>query len=554
MGLVTLDRRIKPAPWNFDPARVDPAWRWAWHDTVAAFPLWEGGGGKLADISATRAFPATLSIVSDLSWPADPRGRTLWIDDVSGTYAEAANARNMLGLASGTTLTVTWYGRILTAPSGYRAIASLHSNIDQEAGVFAIYSASPGFFPAGSSTVLVVDIPWVANVINAELTFNTHRDELWTVSRRGSFWNVWRDGIQIASNTVAAAFNATNAHTLRLGGWLGPFATPIDTRYSYFLVSKRGWSFAEHTALAADPFGPFRPARRVVVRVTAADTSLAAAVSCSATAAAALSTAIPLAAAVAAAGTVAAALTTAIPLAGAVTGTAVGTGDLTTAIPLAASVSGAATITGALTTEIPLAAAVAGAATVAADLMTAIALAASATGSATTAGALTTAIPLTGAITGIATTTGDLEVGGAIALDAAVSAAVTVAGALTTEIPLAGALTGAGTITGELATQILLAGGLTATASSAADLQTAIALAAAVQAAATVSGELATAIPLLASVIVTAIATADLTAAIPLTVVAESLIMVLGRTKAIRVPGHPEIVVLGRTRTIRPDR
>jgi hypothetical protein len=43
-------------------------------------------------------------------------------------------------------------------------------------------------------------------------------------------------------------------------------------------------------------------------------------------------------------------------------------------------------------------------------------------------------------------------------------------------------------------------------------------------------------------------------AMVQLTVVTESLIMVLGRTKTIRVQGHPTIVVLGRTRTIRPER
>ena len=44
MGVRTGHRRgdrVKPSPWQVDPARVDPAWRWAWVGMRGAWAFWE---------------------------------------------------------------------------------------------------------------------------------------------------------------------------------------------------------------------------------------------------------------------------------------------------------------------------------------------------------------------------------------------------------------------------------------------------------------------------------------------------------------------------------
>lgn len=55
MSVLTLEGRIKPAPWNWQPQLVHPDVQGLFHGRYAIWPLWEGGGSVLTDVHGNRA-------------------------------------------------------------------------------------------------------------------------------------------------------------------------------------------------------------------------------------------------------------------------------------------------------------------------------------------------------------------------------------------------------------------------------------------------------------------------------------------------------------------
>jgi hypothetical protein len=282
----------------------------------------------------------------------------------------------------------------------------------------------------------------------------------------------------------------------------------------------------------------------------AADTTLAASRTATATVAADLSTAIQGAASLSAAASVSAALTTAITPAASLSASATIAADLTVAagsyMPilledgtellledgtdllhedssatsgdgnLAASLTATAAVSADLTTAIEAAAALSASGSMSAALTTAIPLASDVSATAALDAALTTAIEAASSLTATGAVSADLST--AIEAAATLAASATVAADLSTAITLAAAPTATATIAADLRSDTSLAATLATAASLGADLSTAIPLAASATASAALTADLATAIDMAASLAATATATSDLSTAIEMAV------------------------------------
>ena len=177
----------------------------------------------------------------------------------------------------------------------------------------------------------------------------------------------------------------------------------------------------------------------------------------------------------------------AVVLLGALSGSASAAGALTTAIPCVGSLAGTGTSAGTLTTAISLDTTITASASTSADLTTGLPLSAGVTAAASTIADLTTAIPIEASLTAAASANGELTTGAAqtvlspryrvfrhrpsvvphrhaglawgsaqrtsptaAALESAVTGSATVSAALSTAIPCAGSVTGQGTVSADL--------------------------------------------------------------------------------------------------------
>ena len=230
---------VKPALWNVQQGLVHPKWDFFYRGLVANYPMWDG----ILPRDYVGNFHMETNEGNNVSFGANVAGVGV---SGSGTTAriEDADAGNMDGLANGTELNITWYGRFLS--DVVAGICSLHSEVGGEAGVFSLRV---------TNTDIRFDIPWVASIFTTSYTRILNRDQLWTLSRRGDDYRVWADGVEVASATSSSAFNTTEAHrfglfdTISIGG--------SHVHYYYMVIGKRGWSKAEHDLLLEDPFGPY---------------------------------------------------------------------------------------------------------------------------------------------------------------------------------------------------------------------------------------------------------------------------------------------------------
>jgi hypothetical protein len=224
----------------------------------------------------------------------------------------------------------------------------------------------------------------------------------------------------------------------------------LPGRYSPELDLSPGASFGAATVTgtsAADHGRVFYPARPLLPYATA-DTSLAAAVTCSISTAGALTTSITMAGAGTCSLTAAGALTTQINMAGAVSCSLQATGALTTSITMAGAATASLSAAGSLTTGISLAAGASCTLTISANLATAISLAGGVTCSLTATGEIATAISLAG--TAVCSIQADGALITEILLTGAGSCTVTVGADLSTGIALAGDVTCSISTTGDL--------------------------------------------------------------------------------------------------------
>jgi hypothetical protein len=259
---------------------------------------------------------------------------------------------------------------------------------------------------------------------------------------------IWANGIKIASSTAKAYTGGTGlqvANAVGGGAWTGSMRN--------FRLHNRVIQPGEIRELYQDEWRPFAaPTRRIISQVAAAGgtgTAFAADLAANASAAGALTTAIPLAASLQAAAAASGALTTAIPLAAGLSALASISASLTApGSGLAANLVASASLSGALTTAIPLAASMGAAASVSAGLLTAIRFGASLQTASIATGSLSTSIRLAAALSAAAGASGSLTT--AIPLGSALSAAAAASGALTTGIRFAAALQASSALTGSL--------------------------------------------------------------------------------------------------------
>lgn len=273
--------------------------------------------------------------------------------------------------------------------------------------------------------------------------------------------------------------------------------------------------------LLSNPWQLFRAQKRVLYfDVAGGGASLAGTASASASATAALSTAIPLTAAAAVVASASGAISTGIPLAGSAASVSSAAGVLTASITLAGSALAQALAAAGLTTGIPLAGAAAAEAQSTAALTTgAGTLSGTAAAQASAAASLTTQISLSGAaiaqaLASAGLTTAPAGLAGSAAAQATATAAlltqiplagtaqatVTAAGGLTTIIPLTGAAASVASATGALTVEAIFSGQALAIAQAGGDLTTIIRLDGAALAQAAASGSLGTALGIPATI------------------------------------------------------
>lgn len=216
-----------------------------------------------------------------------------------------------------------------------------------------------------------------------------------------------------------------------------------------------------------------------------------------------------LAAALSGTASLAAALTTQIQMAAALSGTGTLAGALTTQIQMAAQLNATGALLAALSTEIRLAAAISGSGTLAGSLQTDIRLAAALQGLGSLTAALTTQIQMAAALAGSGTLAADLDAGNG-SLSAVLAGTAQLAAALSTQITLAAQLAGSGAVAAALTTEIRMAAQLATSGALAGDLQTDIQLAAALAGSSSLAAALTTAIELQALLQGSGSLTADL--------------------------------------------
>lgn len=176
---------------------------------------------------------------------------------------------------------------------------------------------------------------------------------------------------------------------------------------------------------------------------------------------------------------------------------------------LAAALSGTASLAAALTTQIQMAAGLNGSGTLVGSLQTDIRLAAALQGLGSLTAALTTQIQMAAVLAGYGTLAADLDAGNG-SLSAVLAGTAQLAAALSTQITLAAQLAGYGAVAAALTTEIRLAAQLATSGTLAGALQTDTSLAAALAGSASLQAALTTAIELQALLHGSGSLTADL--------------------------------------------
>jgi len=253
VGVVTLDRRIKPAPWNFDPGQVDLAWRWVWAlKPKLALPLWRSAGDL-----AQRRWPTTNSITYTPSEYGIAGDFAAARDLIFGLPPGVANPLNRF------TVIVRFYPRTGTAATR----------------IFDFGGPAPGDPAAGlwwdpTNT----RVQFVRNQV-ANSAIGTAPANKWiTAGMRmtaagangGQGWINDRQVVTWAPAAGAAGTGSIGIGNTRTG------TEDLDGLVAVVWFFDCALSNSQLSSLMLDPFGPFRPARRLALRAPAAGATIAA--------------------------------------------------------------------------------------------------------------------------------------------------------------------------------------------------------------------------------------------------------------------------------------
>jgi len=261
--------RIKPARWAFNPAQVDPAWRWFHQRLLFGAALWERGGVPRDLVSRVYANVRKTGVgASDPTWVATRYGpgRNSQHNNTNINYGEADDWGDRLDETLGvadftvfsmfilegghTNINALLVKRDADSDLGTGWWLGVNSfNTDDRKIRFALEGAGGG--EANSASGLVVT------------------DQIHTAigRRSGTTIDVWLDGVQRASTGSVTISLDTTAKLFSGGfekgaGQENVVAFGLDGTRLLEWVVQGALSDSEIIALSLDPFGPFRQQQR----------------------------------------------------------------------------------------------------------------------------------------------------------------------------------------------------------------------------------------------------------------------------------------------------
>ena len=275
MGIVTLDRRIKPAPWNFDPERVDPAWRAICRGLIFAVPYWEGGGAPRDYISRAYGVPRN-TIDPAPTWESARLGRERNYEHNSAVISRGT--ADDWGAILGQTLTDPFTVlSLFRLEGGHTNINTLVSLGDADGDTGHGWYLSVNSFNTDSRAIRFdLEGTTLLSAVSATGAVVTDKYHVAVGRRAAGAIDVWLDGTLRGSASGSRTLTTTGK--LFLGGMQKgtdageptSVAFGLDGAELAVLIWNRVLSDAEVVRVSADPFGPFRQARRVWARVPAA--------------------------------------------------------------------------------------------------------------------------------------------------------------------------------------------------------------------------------------------------------------------------------------------
>lgn len=270
MGVQVLTPGIKPGQTNISRARVSPEWRWAWRGLHIAWPLWENAANP-RDVAYHRH---SESLSTGWSWDRSFPGTGLAFD------ATTSGADVLLA-----TNTDTSEGALSQPP--FSAVVVINNAVDGGSSntILANRDRTSEGFSSGGGWVLKIEQFNNTGVIGFTKIRASDNSDL-TSSLASPFGEFAVIGVTLeADNNIILYLDGTaddlgdtsaigdpTDYGITLGG-LYASGSPQELTggdYLAFYGWDRALTSVEHQAIARDPFGPFRPQRRVSVLVPAA--------------------------------------------------------------------------------------------------------------------------------------------------------------------------------------------------------------------------------------------------------------------------------------------
>lgn len=336
--------RLKPPKWPINPGLVDPAWRWVWEHPAlkGAWAIWENGG-TAAGAAVVRDYGPNrhdATLTKSAGWTGEPfdwqpttRGIALAPDaavQAGESFAILTNRRILTALPVTIVAFVRYSGTL--GGAARRTIASQRSGASRDFE-FRVNDSGQVLSWLGTNTA-----------VNSSLALTAGEEYSLaakvTTAGAVTFYRA-HNGV-LAVDEAGGAVTFADNQQFALGG--------IDSVGDNQWADRLGIVYAFSTklldwqirALLIDPFGPFRPARRVLVSAPAGGIT------------GDLSKSLPFVLLAAATVLLSGDLAKPLPLALASDGGVVVVGAVTRSVPFALSADGDVAIAGALSLPFPI--------------------------------------------------------------------------------------------------------------------------------------------------------------------------------------------------------
>jgi hypothetical protein len=266
------DRKVAPHPWDVSLDRVAADCQWSHRGLVVSWPGWqmaaESAGGNFTEahngtIKGDPIHPYVSPQIAYAIPGGGPRGRT-YRNNAGASFlggpTVAVHESRVPGFPTGPMTAVLHWKKLDTTN---RASAALSHRSNVIAGYLFLDlpngSANVRFFYGGSGAG--------KELITGGLTFG---DDVWVVTVGARGMELWQNGILRNSNASNPTRTAQSDYWGMFGG-LGVFGSDF-AESGCCLLYNRQLEIPELLELTADPWTPFRPARRVAGRIAAAGT------------------------------------------------------------------------------------------------------------------------------------------------------------------------------------------------------------------------------------------------------------------------------------------